>query len=291
MRYYAYFPGCSAESTASALGISTQAITKPLDIELKELEDWTCCGSTPYSGVSGLESICVAARDLALGEKTGLDMVTPCSACYITLNKANSHLKEHPQLKEKVDDALTAANLEYHLKTRVRHLVEVLMNDVTPDSIASKVKRSLKGLKVAPYYGCQLVRPGYGFDEPEFPQSLDRLTESLGAEAVPFPLKARCCGGSLIISEEEAALGLIRKILANAVENGAQLIVTPCPLCQTNLDAYQSRVHGKFKTKFNMPVLFISQLIGIALGLGSKALGLNKNIVSPAKVLAPYLKG
>jgi len=285
VRYYTYYPGCSAEATAVGLGLSVQAIAKPLDMELIELEGWTCCGSTPYGSLDELESIVVAARNLALAEKTGLDLVTPCSSCFITLYQADIKLKDHPQLMAQINEALAVANLEYHGNVQIRHLTEVLVNDITPEVITTKVKRPLHGLKVAPYYGCQLVRPDYGFDDPEAPQSLDRLVACLGAEAVPFPLKNRCCGGSLIIPEEDLALGLIRKLLDNALENGAQCIVTPCPLCQTNLDAYQSRVNSKFKTHYNLPVLFISQLIGLALGVDPKSLGLNTNIVSPSEVL------
>jgi len=285
VRYYTYYPGCSAEATAVGLGLSVQAIAKPLDMELIELEGWTCCGSTPYGSLDELESICVAARNLALAEKTGLDLVTPCSSCFITLYQADIKLKDHPQLMAQINEALAVVNLEYHGNVQIRHLTEVLVNDITPEVITTKVKRPLHGLKVAPYYGCQLVRPDYGFDDPESPQSLDRLVECLGAEAVPFPLKNRCCGGSLIIPEEDLALGLIRKLLDNALENGAQCIVTPCPLCQTNLDAYQSRVNSKFKTHYNLPVLFITQLIGLALGVDPKSLGLNTNIVSPSDML------
>ena len=184
-----------------------------------------------------------------------------------------------------VNEALAVVNLEYHGNLRIRHLVDVLVNDITPEVIATKIKQPLHGLKVAPYYGCQLVRPHFGTDDTEFPQSLDRLVECVGAEAVYFPLKARCCGASLIISEEKLALNLIRKLLDNALENGAQCIATPCPLCQTNLDAYQSRVNSEFKTHFNLPVFFITQLIGLALEIDPTSLGLNTNIVSPREVL------
>ena len=291
MRYYSYFPGCSAEATAAGLGLSAQAIAKPLEMELMELEDWTCCGSTPYGSLDEPESVVVAARNLALPEKTGLDLVTPCSSCFLTLYGANLRLKQHPQLMGQVNEALAVANLEYHGSVQVRHLVEVLFNDITPEVIATKVQQGLNGLKVAPYYGCQLVRPDYGFDDPESPQSLDRLVECLGGEAIPYPLKNRCCGGSLIISEENVALGLIRKLLDNAVENSAQCIVTPCPLCQTNLDAYQSKVNSKFKANYNLPVLFITQLIGLSLRIDPTSLGLNTNIVSPDKVLDHIYEG
>jgi heterodisulfide reductase subunit B len=288
MKHYTYYPGCSAEATAIPLGISVPAVAKALDIDLAELEDWNCCGSTPYHSVNKLEAAAMAARNLAIAEKTGLDLVTPCSNCYVVLASVNEHLKELPSFREKVDEALAAGNLTYSGGVKVRHLAEVLYTDITPEVIASKVTRPLKGLKVAAYYGCQLVRPN-GFDDPESPHSLDDLVTSLGAEAVPWEMKARCCGSSLIMPEPDVALELINKILRNAQEHGAQCLITPCPLCQINLDAYQSQVNSKFKTSYNLPVLFVTQLMGVALGIPAKELALSKNIVSPMRVLAPYL--
>jgi len=311
--YYTYFPGCSsADGTAVGYGQSIQAISGSLGLALVELEDWNCCGSTPYGSTDELASLCIAARNLALAEKTGftvlnekdipversgLDLVTPCSSCYTTLNRANSLLQQYPDLKRKVDECLAAAGLEYKGRTRVRHLFEVIYNDVGLKFIESKVINPLNGLKVAAYYGCQLVRPEPGFDDPRNPQSLDELIVSLGGEPVPFPLKDRCCGGSLVIPELDLTLGLIHDILESAVSNGAQCIVTPCPLCQTNLDAYQSKVNSKFKTKYNLPILFFSQLIGLAVipqvlpleipkyPIAPEYLGLHTNIVSPNPVL------
>lgn len=289
MKHYTYFPGCSSsDGGAKAYGSSSQAVAKALDVDLAELEDWNCCGSTPYTGVDELTSLCIAARNLALAEEKGLDLVTPCSACYVILSRANSSLKEYPEIRGKADDALAAGGLEYHETVRVRHLLDVFANDIGYDEIAYRVKRELGGLKVAPYYGCQVLRPGPGFDHPESPQSLDRLVESLGATATPFPLKARCCGGSLIISEENVALGLVQKLLESASSNGAECIATVCPLCQTNLDVYQKRVNKKFKTNYNLPVLFFTQLMGVAFGIDSRVLGVEKGIVPAQKVLARY---
>lgn len=285
MKHYSYYPGCSAEATAKGLGLSVQAISAPLDIELIELEGWTCCGSTPYGSLDELESLIVSARELALAEKRGFDIVTPCSSCYVTLNKARAHLADHPKLAAQANEALAEVGLSYYGSIRVRHFSDILLEDVTPEAIAAKVTRRLNGLKVAPYAGCQLVRPSFGNDDTELPLGIDRLVECLGAEAVPFPLKARCCGGSLVISEEPLALSLMRKIFQNAADNGAQCITTPCPLCQMNLDAYQAKVNSKYKTRFNLPVFFISQLIGVALGLDYTALGLQTNIISPYKLL------
>jgi len=163
-------------------------------------------------------------------EKGGLDLVTPCSACYTTLNKANSLLREYPDLKGKTDECLAAAGLEYKGRVRVRHLFEVIYNDIGLEFIESKVVNPISGLKVAAYYGCQMVRSVPGFDNPNNPQSLERLITSLGAEPVPFPLKDRCCGGSLVIPELDLTLGLLQQLLESAASNGAQCILTVCPL-------------------------------------------------------------
>ncbi len=289
MRYYAHYPGCSVEATEIPILLSTLAIAPRLDMELIELEDWTCCGSTPYGGINEVEATCVAARNLALAEKTGLDLVTPCSSCYLTLNKARILIEENPELRAIVKESLAAVGLKYEGNVRVRHLVEVLFNDIGPQVIASKVEKPLNGLKVACYYGCQQVRPKYGFDNPEQPQWIDLIVQSLGAETVPFPLKARCCGGALIISQTDVALELVNKILSNASDNGAQCIAsTTCPLCHTNLDAYQGRVNAKFNTNYKLPILPITQLIGVAFGLSFRVLGLDKNSVSPKEILARF---
>jgi len=291
-RYYTYFPGCSSsDGGAKAYGMSTEAVCRVLDMELIELEDWNCCGSTPYSGVDELASLSGSARNLALAEKKGLDIVTPCSSCYVILKRTNQYLKEYPKLKAKVDAALAAGGLEYHGTVKPRHLLDVFVNDIGYDEIKARVKVNLGELKVAPYYGCQVVRPMPSFDHPETPQTLDKLVESLGAKATQFPLKARCCGGSLIIPEEDLALESVNKLLENAVGNGAEMVVTVCPLCQTNLDVYQSKVNKKFKTKFKIPILFFTQLMGVAFGIDNKTLGIEKSIVPADKVLAKSLKG
>lgn len=290
MKQYTYFPGCSCSGGgARAYGRSALAVSKVLDVELIEIEDWNCCGSTPYSSLEELSSFCLSARNLALAEKSGLDIVTPCSSCYVILSRTNAYLKQYPELKAKVDEALAAGGLEYHGTVRVRHLLDVFVNDVGYDAIGAAVKRSLEGLKVAPYYGCQLVRPRFGFDDPENPQTMDRLITSLGGEPVDFPMKARCCGGSLIISEEDLALELIGKILSSALSNGAECIITPCPLCQTNLDAYQSQVNKKLHRSFNLPILFFTQLMGVAFGLDEHELDLKTCVVPAREALAKYL--
>lgn len=254
------------------------------------MEDWNCCGSTPGSSTDELEAIVIAARNLALAEKTGLDLVTPCSCCYTILKKTNLELKEYPDLKSKADECLAAGGLKYGGNVRVRHLFEVVYQDIGLEFIESKVVNPLRGLKVAPYYGCQMIRPECDFDDMRNPRSLDELIVALGAEPVPFPLKDRCCGSSLVIPELDLALGLIHQLLESATSNGAQCIATVCPLCQTNLDAYQGMVNRKFKARYNLPSLFFTQLIGLALRVKPKALALDKSIVSAQAVLSPFTK-
>jgi heterodisulfide reductase subunit B len=289
MKRYTYFPGCSsAEGGSEAYGRSAQLVGKALGAEFAELEDWNCCGSTPSATVNELGSLCMAARNLALAEKQGTNMVTPCSACYVILNRTNDYIKEYPRVRDSVDEALAAGGLEYHGGVRVRHVLDALVTDIGYENIKSRVTKRLDGLKVAPYYGCQMVRPGFGFDNRESPQSLDKLVSALGGTPVDFPLKSKCCGGSLIFSEEGLALDLIHKLLTSARDNGAECIITACPLCQTNLDAYQGRVNKKFKEKFDLPVLFFTQLIGLSFGLDKKDLGLEKCIVSAKRLAAKY---
>jgi heterodisulfide reductase subunit B len=285
---YLYFPGCSLEATARSYGVSTKAVCKALDIELEELEDWNCCGATAFYSIDELLALSLAGRNLALAEK-GRDLVVSCSGCYITLEKANATLRDYPALKAQVDEVLAEADLEYQGGVKVRHLLEVLINDVGLEAIKANVKKELRGLRVAPYYGCQIVRPSSGFDHPEFPQSLDRLIEGLGADVTSFPLKSRCCGGPLVVPQEKLALDLIHKLLKSADANGAQCLVTVCPLCQMNLDLYQSKVNSKYKTNYELPILFFTQLVGVAYGLDAKDLGLEMNIISPRKLLAQYL--
>jgi heterodisulfide reductase subunit B len=291
VRNYTYFSGCScaSEGDAKAYGWSINAVSHYLGSDFQELKDWNCCGSTPSASIDELGSYCMAARDLALAEKTEFDLVTPCSACYVILSRTNAYLKKYPALKSKVTEALAAGGLKYNGTVKVRHALDVLTNDVGFDVIASKVRKPLKGLKVAPYYGCQVVRGGFGIDRPENPKVMDKLIASLGADPVPFPLKTRCCGGSLIITEEELALDLLAKLLESAASNGAQCLITVCPLCQMNLDAYQGKVKKKFKTNYNLPILYFTQLMGIAFGLPGIDIGLKLGIINSEKVLANYL--
>jgi heterodisulfide reductase subunit B len=257
--------------------MSCRAVLNHLGCELTELEDWNCCGATIYMSIKRTTALAIAARNLALAEKEGLEIVTPCSSCYTILNKAHRYLSNSRELLDNVNACLAEAGLKYNCTVRVRHPLDILVNDIGMEIISLYIKKPLDGLKVANYYGCQLVRPEKGFDDKEDPTSMENLFESIGAARVYFPNKLRCCGGMLMTTFEDAALKLSQEILECAVENEADCIATTCPLCQMNLEAYQKKINKIFNKNYEMPILFFTQILGVSLGLDEKELGIDKN--------------
>lgn len=288
---YTYYPGCSVKATAKLYQESIDAVAPELGIELEELDDWNCCGATAYMSVKELMSFAISARNLALAEPFHRDVVTPCSACYLVLNKTNHYFAEYPELRKKLGQALEAGGLSYSGNIRVRHLLDVFVNDVGVEKIRGLVSRRLEGLNVAPYYGCQIVRPEEGFDDPDVPTLMDGLIEATGATCVKYALKTKCCGASLMGTEEKQALGLCRSLLFEAQRNGAHCIVTVCPLCQMNLDVYQPKVNRLFGTDFDIPVIYFTQLVGLALGKSHKELGLGRLAVKMTRPMERILQG
>lgn len=283
---YAFYPGCSLEVSAAAYGQSIEAVCRVLGIELAEIEDWNCCGATEFHSLHRLAAAAVIARNLALVDQSLDQVVAPCAACFLNLKKVDDQMAKDPAWAGKVNAALAAGGLHYRPgRVKVRHLVEVLHTDIGPEAIRAQVKRSLEGLKVAPYYGCQIVRPYKDVDDTEYPMKLDELMTWVGAEVVPYPLKAACCGGHMTQISEDQAYELLRRLLQSAVDAKADVILTMCPMCQLNLDAYQSAVNSRFGTDFRVPVLFFTQVIGLAFGLPLKQLGFGKEIVGALPVL------
>jgi heterodisulfide reductase subunit B len=188
-------------------------------------------------------------------------------------------LRDNIEIRKKVEEALEPAGLKYNFSLRIRHPLDVLINDVGVESIKLAAKRSLQGLRIANYYGCQIVRPERGFDDRENPSTMDRLFEALGATNVTFPMKVRCCGGMLMTTSPTVALKLVKELLESAVENEAECVVTTCPLCQINLEVYQKKVNALFDAKFSMPVLYFTQLLGFALGASPRDLGLQRQVI------------
>lgn len=286
MKEYAYFPGCSLEKMALSYHLSAIETTRKLGVELKELEDWNCCGATTYFHVDELLAYTLTARNLAMAEKQGLDLVAPCSACYKNSYFTNVYLKEDPELAEHINYALEEDDLRFSGNISVRHLIEVFVHEVGLEEVKSKVSNPLEGLRVAPYYGCQIVRPRKNGEDVEQPQFFEDLLSAIGAHPIEYyPLKIYCCGGSLILTSRRAALNMVRNLLQTAVDHDADVIATACPLCQVNLECYQNQVNQEFGTNLSMPVMYFTQLVGLAMGIDRKSLGIGKELVSATPAL------
>jgi heterodisulfide reductase subunit B len=268
----AYYPGCVSRSTGKDMDASTRAVCKALGIELQELEDWNCCGATHVS--NELVATGLAARNMA---QTDLEIMTSCSICYSNLRSAVLNL-EDLETRKRVNAVLD----KKYSGARVRHALDVILENLAEND--ERIVVPLKELKVAPYYGCLLTRP-QGIFSPEFPTILEKLITTLQADPIDFRLKTFCCGGPIFMSQEKAADDIAFRILSEARKAGAEVIVTVCPLCQLMLDAKQKTLEQKNGLKIEIPVLYVTQLTGIALGLGPEELGLNMNAVSPMAMM------
>ncbi len=290
MTTYAFYPGCSLESSSAAYAMSTQALAERLGIELCEIDDWNCCGATEYCAIDRLAGHALIARNLARVDP-GLDqVVAPCSACYLNLKKTDKLMNDYPEFNGKINSALEAGGLHYEPgAVKVRHLLDVLYHDVGEAAVREAVTRPLTGLRVAPYYGCQVVRPLTVGDDAEYPMVLDRFLTWLGATVVDYPVKSHCCGGHMPQISEEQAFELLRRLLAGADRYQADVIACLCPMCQLNLDAYQGRVNNHFNTDFRLPALFFTQLAGLAFGMDQERLGIGKEIVPAGPLIAERL--
>ncbi|HEX2962642.1 MAG TPA: CoB--CoM heterodisulfide reductase iron-sulfur subunit B family protein [Ignavibacteriales bacterium] len=277
---YGYYPGCSLHSTAKEYSMSLKAVCRKLNIELNEVEDWNCCGATPAHTTKEELGVALAYSNLVNASKQGLDNVlAPCAACYNRLKNA-SYAASHSPLHEKRMNELTGGKVEHDIK--VFNILEFFRDIYGQDNLKTAIQKPLSGFNVACYYGCLLVRPSkvVNFDDPEDPQSMDELVNLLGAHAVEWSCKTECCGGSHAIPETDIVLELGRRIFSSAQSQGAQMIAVACPLCQANLDMRQEQINKKYKTDFKMPVVYITQLLGLALGIPSGELGLNSHFVS-----------
>jgi heterodisulfide reductase subunit B len=281
---YSYFPGCSLEATNRAYDISTRNVARVLGLEMVELEDWNCCGATPYMAIDSRRSALLSARNLSISEKQGRDIVTVCSSCYLVLQKANHQFHNDPSLRTDIRKALQAGGMDYHGKVRVRHLLDLIVNDLGKEAIERHIVRPLEGLKVACYYGCQLIRPFGEVDDAEFPRLLEQLMGWIGATPVDFGMGAKCCGGMLMTTQPEIGLDLSGKLLKQGCKAGADCICTICPLCQMNLEAYQAEISSRLGDNCRLPVVYFTQILGTALGLGRDELAW-KDALTPVEML------
>ncbi|MDH4285780.1 MAG: CoB--CoM heterodisulfide reductase iron-sulfur subunit B family protein [Gallionellaceae bacterium] len=288
---YAFYPGCSSQSRSSADNylVSTNSICKTLGIEMTDIPDWNCCGaSISYAGAGELSRLVMNARNFALSEThlPGRDIVATCAACWLGAREAKHKLEADQQMMADANEALKEAGLAYSGKTKVRHMVEVLIEDFGYEELAKPVVKPLAGMKFAGYVGCQTNRPfGIAGESFENPKYLDRLIETVGGEAATgFEQKVTCCGGALAFSENEKSLKQIKDIVESAYDHGADMIVTPCALCQANVEVYQSEVNKKYGTKLAMPVTYYSQLMTVAYGGTAKEAGLDGHVIQPVKL-------
>lgn len=292
MSKYLLYPGCSMETSARAYYDSLKAISGPVGLELEEIEDWNCCGATEYLGISLTPAYALISRNLALASRQNHEkhaVVAPCSACYLNLAKADYYMREQPKLTAHVNEALAAGGLSYTPGSLdIRHLLDVLVYDIGLDTIKSKVVRPLTGLRVAPYLGCMVPRPDYEkrWSDHEHPVELDLLLKALGADVIDFPLKTHCCGGHMTQIGPETAFELIRRLISSAEAHEADIMTTVCPMCQMNLDAYQGEANRFFGTTFKMPIVFFTQLMGVAFGLDPKNLGFGLELTSARKAMS-----
>ena len=291
MTDYLYYPGCSMASSARAYSSSLEAVCESLGLRLREVDDWNCCGATEYLGLSQARAYALISRNLALAEQQrdgARTLVAPCSACFVNLAKTEHYLRADPQFGTTVNAALAAGGLHYTPgAVEVRHLVEVILHEVGLPEIERHVIRPLHGLRVAPYLGCLVSRPDYDrrWRLREHPLEFDRLLAALGAEVVDFPLRTDCCGGHMTQISPDTGFELIRRLVAAATRLEADMLVTVCPMCQMNVDAYQAEMNRHFRTAYHVPILFFTQLMGLAFGEPAERLGIGAEITSARHAL------
>lgn len=276
---YSYYPGCTLHSSAKEYDVSARLVCEKLGIKLQELEQWICCGASSAHNTSHLLSIALPAHELLSAEQLGLPLTVACAMCFSRLKYAAHELRD----KEKLAQMSQLLGQEFRNTTEVVHLLQVL--SAPTDKMA--LSRPLKGLKVACYYGCMLVRPRdiVNFDDDENPHIMDRLIENLGARAIEWDFKVSCCGASLPLARHDVVLKLSHQIMSQAKKMGADCISVACPMCHSNLDAYQKEIEEEYKDKLELPILYFTQLIGLALGFSPEQLYLNKHFTDPLPML------
>lgn len=277
---YAYYPGCSLHATGLEYDQSTRAVFRALGVELEELEDWNCCGASSGHSLSGIAATGLPARNIALAQKVNLDMLVPCAACFNRVKSAEYSLKTNVSERHEIERAV---GFEYTGAVAIRNPLDVIATEIGFDQVRQAVKRPLRDLRLVSYYGCLLVRPPevVQFDDPEHPVLLDQLLSALGAEPVDWAYATVCCGGSLSLTRAKIANKLVDDLVAYAREVNAQAMVTACPLCQMNLEMRQTKDE-------KMPVIYFTELMGLALGLQDSRSWWGKHLIDPRRLVSRY---
>jgi heterodisulfide reductase subunit B2 len=281
---YSYYPGCSLHASGREYDISTRALFKTLNIGLKEVPDWFCCGATPAHNVDELLSFSLCAKNLSLAEGVEGDLAVACAACFSRLKTTQHHLKHDEAKRKQVEQAIAGAA---PLGKPVKHIIEILAKDLGLAHLEESIRKPLLGLKVACYYGCLLTRPPEvpEIDDCEDPSIMEHIMTALGAEPVKWSHRMECCGANFTLSRPGVVLNLSNLILESARQAGADCIMVACPLCHGNLDIRQQDIEEKNGTDYDMPIFYITQLVALALGVGSDKLGFESVIVDPRPLL------
>jgi heterodisulfide reductase subunit B2 len=281
---YSYYPGCSLHASASEYDLSTRELFKALGIGLTEVPDWFCCGATPAHNVDELLSLSLCAKNLELADKVEGDMAVACASCFSRLKTAQHVLSVSDVKRKQVEKAIDAP---VKLDSNVKHLLEILAKDLGLERLAAAVNKPLSGLKVACYYGCLLTRPADvpNLDCAEAPTIMEKVIEAVGAETVAWTHRLECCGANFTLSRPGVVIQLTNAVLESAKAAGADCIMVGCPLCHGNLDIRQKEIEGVYNTSYGLPVFYLTQLIGISVGLGADKLGLDAMMVNPMPLL------
>ncbi len=284
---YAYYPGCASQEITKESDRSMRKVAAALGIELHEMPGANCCGAGLLTDYDHDMMLSMNARIFCQAEEMGMDILTICSTCLMVMCSAQQELKNDPEKLKQINGYLEKAGLHYKGTVEIKQLMWVLIDEYGMDELKKRVVKPLTRLKVAPFYGCHSLRPSevLGYDDPDKPHSLEAAIKALGAEPVEYSGKTRCCGFQVDLVAHDVAVEMTGTRLLDAKGASADCIVTPCPLCHINMDSYQSIAEKELSKDIDLPVLHLSQLIGIALGLKESDLGLSRNLVSPERIL------
>jgi succinate dehydrogenase / fumarate reductase cytochrome b subunit len=278
---FALYPGCAAKGATPELYQSTMAIVGRLGIDVVELAASSCCGAGVVTEAEPDVDLALNARNFAQAERLGLDVMTICGTCQGVMAAANKRLKNEPGLLDRINRLLEPDGIAYRGTIQVKHLLWIIVREIGLRQLGAQVVKSLQGLRIAPFYGCYILRPSWdlGFDDPENPTSLEQVIRALGGEAVAYAGRTKCCGFPIILEKEAVAMAMSGANMKEAKDQGADCMVTPCPLCHMSLDIYQDRAGQAVNTQLNLPILHLPQLLGLAMGIPAKELGLARHLI------------
>jgi succinate dehydrogenase / fumarate reductase cytochrome b subunit len=287
---FALYPGCAAKGATPELYQSTMAIIGRLGLQVVELEAASCCGAGVITEADPDVALALNARTFAQAERLGLDIMTICGTCQGVMSAANRRFKQEPGTLERINRLLAQDGIAYQGRVQVKHLLWIAVRDIGLSKLSETIRTPLKDLRIAPFYGCYMLRPSWdlGFDDPENPSSLEKVIRAVGGEPVAYAGRTKCCGFPIILEKEAIAVAMAGTNMKEAIDHGAEVMVTPCPLCHMSLDIYQERAGQAVRTTLNLPILHLPQLLGLAMGIPAKDLGLSRHLISVDSIVKRF---